>query len=207
MATTKAYIVGSYLDQGNKGGLLKELVTFGLDPVNLGSGLFNPISFLKAKTLVNLGEEKPGLLTRIGTKLGKKIVSIAEIKKMNAKKADVLRIKVLEFVERAIANKKIAFPNDDPRIDLFLEITEELGVLWKEAVVVDTEDNPFGIDRETERRFYIYKSERDGYLFGIKGGSKEYFDLSGEALITPEEFIDAVESSGIRDLIRNQVKL
>jgi len=147
---------------------------------------------------------KDRLEIKIGEKLGKRVVTLAEVKKMNAKKADELRIKVLSFVERAVANKKIAFPNDDPRIDTFLEVTEALGVIWKEEIALETDDNPFGIDREEERRFYIYKSERDGYLFGIKGGTREYFDAAGEILISPEEFIDAVEDSKIRDIISNQ---
>lgn len=204
MATTKAYIVGSNLQARQNDGLLKELADYGLEPVNLDSTSLKPISFLRAKILVDMDGRKDRLEIKIGEKLGKRVVTLAEVKKMNAKKSDELRIKVLSFVERAVANKKIAFPNDDPRIDTFLEVTEALGVIWKEEIALETDDNPFGIDREEERRFYIYKSERDGYLFGIKGGTREYFDAAGEILISPEEFIDAVEDSKIRDIISNQ---
>lgn len=204
MATTKAYIVGSTTNTTSIDGLRKELADYGLEPLNLDSIGLNPISFLRAKILVDLSGDKDSKRIRIGEKIGKGVVTLSEIRKMNAKKSDDRRIKVLGFVERAVANKKIAFPNDDPRIDVFLEVTEALGVIWKEEIVLETDDNPFGIDREEERRFYIYKSERDGYLFGVKGGTREYFDHAGEALISPEEFIEAVEDSKIRDLIRNQ---
>lgn len=203
MATTKAYIVGSNPEIRKNGGLLKELVSFGLEPLNLNSGRANLVDFLRAKTIVDLDNDLSKVSIRIGKRLGKAVVTLSEVKKAYAKKSDELRRSVLEFIEKAVANKKIAFPNDDPRIEAFLEVTEALGVIWKEEIVLETEDNPFGIDREEERRFYIYKSERDGYLFGIKGGTREYFDGAGEILVTPEEFIDAVESSGIRTLISN----
>ena len=204
MATTKAYIVGSTPETRKNGGLLKELVSFGLEPTNLNKEGLNIVDFLRAKTIVDLDNDLSKMEIRIGKRLGKAVVTLAEIKKAYAKKTDELRRSVLEFIEKAVANKKIAFPNDDPRIEIFLEVTDGIGVIWKDEVVLETEDNPFGIDREEERRFYIYKSERDGYLFGIKGGSREYFDHAGEALISPEEFIEAVEGSKIRDLIRNQ---
>ena len=56
MATTKAYIVGSTTNTTSIDGLRKELADYGLEPLNLDSIGLNPISFLRAKILVDLCE-------------------------------------------------------------------------------------------------------------------------------------------------------
>lgn len=93
---------------------------------------------------------------------------------------------ILDFVARAIINRKVVFERTDPRIEEFLEITGEVGVLWGSEPVEPTEDNPMGFARDSFRRFYIYKSERDGYLLGVQGGDEEYYKTSGEEEIEPD---------------------
>lgn len=138
------------------------------------------------------------LIEKIVRFIGKEVIEIDKVREMNAKKTNIKKASVLSFVDRAVLNKKVVFNREDPRISEYLSITESLGVLWRPEPEDITEENPLGLSRDPFRRFYVYKSERDGYLLGVQGGDEDYFAQSGEEEITPETFFELASETKIK---------
>lgn len=207
MQKAKGYVVGGRNYKPSEK-LKKEIGIYGLQPVNLDPYRRNILLYLRAKAVIIddlvLDGKHISREEKVAKMTGKTASRLSEILKANAKKANEEKKRVLGFIDRAVANKKIRFGSDDPALGDFLKITDEIGVIWKEEVVVEEEDDPCRIKEEEIARFYIYKSERDGYLFGIRGGNDEYYENSGEVEISPEEFFQAVKEYGILDLISNK---
>lgn len=146
---------------------------------------------------INLTKYK-ALIEKIVRFVGKEVVEIDKVREMNAKKTNIKKAAVLSFVDRAVLNKKVVFNREDPRISEYLSITESLGVLWRPEPEDITEENPLGLSRDPFRRFYVYKSERDGYLLGVQGGDEDYYAQSGEEEITPEAFFELASETKIK---------
>lgn len=161
-------------------------------------GLF---SLLSARVVCFPGKNASKLAVKVARLLGREVVDLKALETANAKKANKGKEAILDFVARAIINRKVVFERTDPRIEEFLEITGEVGVLWGSEPVEPTEDNPMGFARDSFRRFYIYKSERDGYLLGVQGGDEEYYKTSGEEEIEPDRFFEIVRETQIEQYL------
>lgn len=186
----RVYLYGSFPEPAK----VKEILSIAGYAITTPGGL----DFLRAQAICFSGNKRSGILYKLARVLGKKVVDLAEVQKMNARKANERKEAVLDFVARAVVNKKVVFSRTDPRIEEFLSITGEVGVLWRPEVIETTEDNPFGVSQDPLRRFYIYKSERDGYLLGVQGGDELYYQSAGEEELDPDRFFEIVKDTNIK---------
>lgn len=189
------YLIGSFPDPEKT----REVLNLAGYEIQKPGGL----SFVASKAVCFAGESPSGIAYKLARLLKKKILNLAELEKANARKANERREAVVDFVARAVVNKKVVFDREDPRIEEFLFITGEVGVLWRPEAVDPTDENPFGLSQDPVRRFYMYKSERDGYLLGVQGGDEEYYRSSGEEEIDPDCFFEIVKDTDIKQYLTN----
>lgn len=125
-------------------------------------------------------------LVRITRKLWFAMIYQYDLQEINALKINEIQKKRREFVSSFLKDVKIRFELEDKRASEIMKIALENGIRWRNQDMITAGDyfpaNGF---------LYVYQSEKDGNLYFAHGGSKQYFERSGEKEVSADTILTA----------------
>lgn len=148
--------------------------------------LIEIIMLLTCRAIYVQKDRVNSLLVKTAKKLWFAMIYQNDLHEMNALKTNEIVQKRKEFVTSFLKDIKIRFERGDKRASEIMKIALENGISWRNQEMIVAGDY-----FPANGYLYVWQSEKDGNLYFAHGGSKQYFERSGEKEVSVDTILTA----------------